>query len=493
MSLLKRLRPLRRNVTSAIHRTQRYASVLSTKDNLLQIFDPESPTFLAPYEKVNNELAFILEQLDAMIERSWPVSSLMIDRMVDSCTSYEELGFNEYYFYKYRHNASGTYMRPWTVSNLIQRCCTVDQEIYSEKLLELLFKMLETRNQYGLFPHASAYHYLIDHLMGADESIREEYLVRAARNAFLAERLDTPYTALLCARIAGTYLLTHPVESIEDKILLRDLGGILMVAGLTLDSPRTQEAGVHILNLLEKQFLEDNEFRKMYMAPYAPLSSLPEFLDLEKPSEEQIKTSVDAAMGDPLISGTDEIETKIIQHSQAQDLKDFQHWKHLKSHLSTREAKIVDTRTNKYYFAKMQQALQTEARVSAITQRGLWQLATDDERSAAGRAEGLLSDSEKVFTEYSDTSLRHTEISAFAIHDLDLEQKISNKVREFKSSDGNVEVFTNFTFDAQSTTHRYIGNRALCMAHYALRNLDNTSLKKVLERSDVKPGIYNFD
>merc|ERR1719219_413623 len=174
------------------------------------------------------------------------------------------------------------------------------------------------------------------------------------------------------------------------------------------------------------------------------------------------------------------------------DQSEFAYWQSLKKHLSSREARIVETRTNKYYYNKLQEALDTESRVSAISQRGLWQLATEAERSAAGRAVGIESDSEKIFKEYRDENARFTEISAFAIHDLDLEQELEAKIREFESSDGNVEMFAGFTFDAQSTTHRWVGNRPLALAHYALRSLDDDSLKKILEKSDVKPGIYKF-
>ena len=77
------------------------------------------------------------------------------------------------------------------------------------------------------------------------------------------------------------------------------------------------------------------------------------------------------------------------------------------------------------------------------------------------------------------------------IHDLDLEQHKNSPVRRFYGDDGNVEVDQSFSFDSQSDTYRWIGNRKLAFAHYALRSLDKEKLKSL--QGDVKDGIYNFE
>jgi len=477
------------------------------------VLDKENKgVYLEPYVKENNDFSFILEQLDAMIERSWAVSSLMIDRLVDNSQNYEELNFLEYYLYRFRHSPSGHFLRPWTVLNLFDKCLSLDQEIYSEKLKELLFRMLENRTQYGLFPHGSSYNYLFEKL-AETENLNEnpqvyengvrhsDYSVKLVRNAFYAEKFEDPVTAILSTEIVLSYLQEHlkdgenKIDDIED-ILLRDFGGVL-VAAMTLHkndssifSEEIHALGHSLLNRLEKKFLENNEFRKMYQKPFAPLSQVPKYTEEKTPDTQNDSNLLNSAVKS--FAKIDKNSTEIINKQHKSDLEDFKHWSSLKSHLSEREAKIVDTRTNKYYYSKIHEAMDTEARVSAITKRGLWNLATEAERSAAGRAVGIESDSENIFKEYTDGETRYTEISAFAIHDLDLEQTIAEPVRQFESSDGNVEMFAGFTFDAQSVTHRWVGNRPLALAHYAMRSLDDASLKKLLEKSDVKEGIYNF-
>jgi len=445
--------------------------------------------------------------LDAMIERSWAVSSLMVDRLVDNSQNYEELNFLEYYLYRFRHSPSGHFLRPWTILTLFNKCLTLDQEIYSEKLKELLFRMLENRTQYGIFPHGSSYNYLFESLSESDNlhenpqiydgGVRHsEFLLKLARNAFYAEKFENKITAIMSVEIVLSYLQENTVEDISDDILLRDLGGILVTVmslhkdDISIFSSEVNDLGNSILNRLEKKFLEENQFRKMYQQPFAPLSQLPKYVEETKPDPENDESLIKSAINSFKQIDRNLSKNIVLQHTL--DLEDFETWKELKAHLSEREAKIVDTRTNKYYYTKIHEAMDTEARVSAITKRGLWNLATEAERSAAGRAVGIESDSEKIFKEYNDDETRYTEISAFAIHDLDLEQELKAEVREFESSDGNVEMFAGFTFDAQSVTHRWVGNRPLALAHYALRSLDDASLKKLLEKSDVKEGIYNF-
>merc|ERR1712038_2202196 len=175
---------------------------------------------------------------------------------------------------------------------------------------------------------------------------------------------------------------------------------------------------------------------------------------------------------------------KLIALDHEKDDQMYKKWQKQKESLSKREKYIVTERQNIVYHEKLIEEAKTESRVAALAEKGLWNLATDQERAAAGRQKGLKSDSEQTFEEYQSEKTKKQQISAFAIHDLDLEQETEAPVRRFHGDDGNVEVDQSFSFDSQSDNFRWLRNRPLAFAHYALRSLDKEKLKTL--QGDVK-------
>ena len=265
------------------------------KTHAFKPFDKDSEFYLQPYVLKNDDLSYLFEQLDTMIERQWPVSSLMIDRMVECFQVSEEFMFSEYYLYHFRHNKSGNFLRPWTVQNLVNKGLTVDTELFLDKQLDLLLKILENRPQYGLFPSNVSWNFIIDTLLNQSDS--EEKLVSVARLIFTAEKISDNLTAVNVLKIALDHLSKQTESSFTeiDEILLRDLGGIIKVAGQKLKLYECMGLGRGILNFLEKKFLEENKFRKMYMQPFAPFSNVPRYVNAEEPTVIELNNNLATA------------------------------------------------------------------------------------------------------------------------------------------------------------------------------------------------------
>lgn len=291
------------------------------------------------------------------------------------------------------------------------------------------------------------------------------------------------------------------------QLKLRDLGGMLQQIGICLNLPKIQAAGQKILALVEANLLENNKFRFMYMKPFAPQRHVPGKFESEhlvpasELSADNLKTEIlnllEAGKSDFhqfVNSETDPLFNKI-QAEIELDQQNFAGYLAKKEHLSHREALIVDYRVANLYKEKLVHKINVETSVKEINKRGLWLTATPEEMATHGRAEGVTPDSKILFDEFVDPEKKQEHMSAFAIHDVDLEQKLDTQIRHFDSTDGNVEIYLNHEFsDSPISNQKWSSTfktADIARAHLAFRT--KKQWLKMTPMDGIRESIYNFD
>ena len=157
------------------------------------------------YEKDTSDLAYIIDQLDAMTERKWPIPSTLIDRFVAGCTDIYEWKFCKYYLYSFRHSPCGQYLRPWTALNWLHKGLTLEQEAWAKDNIKDILEIVGNKTQYGVFLHEVGNNYLLENLAARFESgsedVTAEQLVELVGILYRSESFDKVSTATLCASV----------------------------------------------------------------------------------------------------------------------------------------------------------------------------------------------------------------------------------------------------------------------------------------------------
>lgn len=214
-----------------------------------------------PAEKAENLVSQCLS-LDHCIERGYPITSSMIDRMVLSIEAKEHIEGSLYYLYKYRFSQNGYFLRPWTVHAFIKKCISID--------ISPLTTVLNQKQYYGLFPD----HYSVQLI--ADYYLKKENIEGAFNiivQMFLLEQLDNKTSQVLAVYVLSKYIASNSSEgsilsAFDDLQTQRDVAAILFTVGMSMSNKSLTLVGQCLLGKIEKE----NSMQEVFQTPWGPLN-----------------------------------------------------------------------------------------------------------------------------------------------------------------------------------------------------------------------------
>merc|ERR1712226_600400 len=460
------------------------------------------------YIKDTSDLAYVIDQFDAMTERKWPISSLIMDRFINCCDDVYKWKFSKYYMYIFRHSVCNRYLRPWTLCSWLDKGLNLETEVWGSDNIKDILYMYSYKSQTLVDNYTTSLIALNSVLDYCDFKKIFESEIGEVQEPETPDPEDQdaepPKPANFSPSLSEKFeSLSHEFENFnpdsqnKQKLSLRDIGGILQQLGFCLNQPKIQQAGQAILKIVENNLLENNKFNYMFMKPHAPERHVPGRLGDQDLSPEEILAIIDLGKNEYqqfLKNNQTEIMNKI-QKTLENDTQIFNSWITKKEHLSKREAIIVDFRVAHLYKQKLQHKIEVESSVKEIDKQSLWLSASAEEMATHGRAQGATPDSKLVFDEFANPETRQEHMSAYAIHDIDLEMPLDREIRVFDSIDGNVELFLTYEFSdspvADEKAASIFPTLADMRSHLAFRT-KKTWLKDVPQGVN-RPGVWNLD
>jgi len=214
----------------------------------------------ADHESTKSVL-FRFMDFDHCLERGYPATSLMIDRMVNEVSTKEHMEALRYYVYNFRHSVNGYYLRPWTIHNIVEKSMKLDSSI--------VLNMLTHRAPYGVFPNVYSINLLINKLI-KEENTKDSLFV--AFHLFLLEMLDNKVSQVLVMQCVKKYWNENctddscvpTFENIEEQ---RNIAGILYTIGTLTSDTNLSAIGLAMLGKIEKE----NGILSVFQHTWAPL------------------------------------------------------------------------------------------------------------------------------------------------------------------------------------------------------------------------------
>ena len=383
---------------------------------------------------------------------------------------------------------------------------SLEQDAWGKDNVKDILEMLSNKPQYGIFLPEIGNNYLLENLYfrfkNGSNDVTADQILNLITVLYKSESFDKFSTACL----AGSIYLEmknfeealgelENIENSDDLTELKNLAGILQSFGYNLDIEPLSQAGESLLKIIEDKYLDENNFRKMYMKPFAPQRHIPMFMGEDSLDHEAILDLIKQGQTQLTELCNSETALEIIKTDlQTEIEEDFSTWASMKTHLSKRESIIIDDRVSRLYKERVDSKIKVEARVKEISKEGLWLQATDEEKATHGRAKGTTPDSKVLFQEFANDEKKIEQMSAFAIHDIDLEQALEAEIRIFNSADGNVEMFTPHEFSDSPVEYKKFNSLktvAVAKAHIAFRT--KKEWLKNVPLDDLKPGIYDLE
>jgi len=198
---------------------------------------------------------------DHCLERGYPATSLMVDRMVKEVSTKEHLQAVPYYIYNFRHSINGYYLRPWTIHNIVEKSMKLDSSI--------VLKMLNHRAPYGVFANVFSINILLNKLIKED-NIKDSLFM--SFHLFLLEMLENKVSQVLVLQCIKKYWNEKCVdgacvptfENLEEQ---RNIAGILYTIGTLTSDVNFTAIGLALLGKIEKE----NGILSVFQHPWAPL------------------------------------------------------------------------------------------------------------------------------------------------------------------------------------------------------------------------------
>nr|XP_002131841.2 28S ribosomal protein S27, mitochondrial [Ciona intestinalis] len=217
----------------------------------------------------NTDMPVVCLSLDRCHEKNFPISSLMIDRMVATIDNAEHLHGSQYYLHKFRYSENGYFLRPWTVYTFVDKCLKYDAQI--------LMECLKNKQHYGIFPDQVCFNKLLDHFMKKNDL---KGGVEVLVEMFLLEMLDNKTCHALSLKLLSQYWEANVAEGnvvpeFADVVEKRNIAGVLYCVGRFLSNPPIMVMGQALLGQIEAE----HGIRAIYQEPWGPLSWEPGYLD----------------------------------------------------------------------------------------------------------------------------------------------------------------------------------------------------------------------
>lgn len=199
--------------------------------------------------------------LDHCIERGYPITSSMIDRMILSIEAKEHLEGSLYYLYKYRFSQNGYFLRPWTVHAFIKKCICID--------ISPLTTILNQKQYYGLFPDHYSLQLIADYYLKRG-NIEDAF--NTIVQMFLLEQLDNKTSQVLAVYVLSKYIASNSSDGIvspfDDLQTQRNVAAILFTVGMSMANKSLTLIGQCLLGKIEKE----NSMQEVFQTPWGPLN-----------------------------------------------------------------------------------------------------------------------------------------------------------------------------------------------------------------------------
>uniref|UniRef100_H2YR64 Uncharacterized protein n=1 Tax=Ciona savignyi TaxID=51511 RepID=H2YR64_CIOSA len=207
---------------------------------------------------IGTDMPSLCLSLDRCHEREFPISSLMIDRLVETIESPDHLHGSKYYLHKFRFSENGYYLRPWTVHTFVEKCLKFDPEV--------LIDCLKNKKHYGIFPNQLSFNKTLNHFMKKKDL---KSSIQVLTEMFLFEMLDNKSCQSLCLKVLSEYWKENLKEGsvipeFDDVTEWRNVAGVFYCVGKLASLPSIKLIGESLLGLIELK----HGIRTVYQEPW---------------------------------------------------------------------------------------------------------------------------------------------------------------------------------------------------------------------------------